>query len=167
MHGDCPTDQPGSTERDPAEYTEASHCPDMAHELDKAIDHVRQIILDCAGNNEAIAQHVMAWHSNSVMAEALAMAAGMLNHIVDSKQTLPSWGLKFAANLHGAQGKTMTHVAKRLKVTKAAVSKAANKWADDLRLPRSAYMKSEQARKSYSDERKRHHWRHEHATHPR
>jgi hypothetical protein len=145
--------------RDPAEYTEASYTPNITASLDAPLDHVRQIVLDAAGDNESIAQHVMAWHTNQVMQQALVIAAGMLNDIVDGKHTLSAWGLKFAANLNGAQGKTMTHVAKRLGVTRAAVSKAANKWGDALQLPRSAYMKSEQARKVYAQERMRNHWR--------
>ena len=129
------------------------------HSLDR--DHIKQIILEAAGDNEIIVQHVLGWHRDLVYQEALGIASGMLNYIVDGKNTLPGWSLKFAAELSGAQGKTMTAVAKRLKVSKSAVSKAANRWADELKLPRSRYMKSGRAREVYSEERTKNHWRHQ------
>jgi hypothetical protein len=49
------------------------------------------------------------------------------------------------------QGKTMTEVSVELHVTKAAISKAAVKASQVLNLPRSRYMKSQEASQSYRE----------------
>lgn len=62
---------------------------------------------------------------------------------------LQSYGLAFASGLEHLAGLTMTDAAKRLHVTKAAVSKVTVKACEFLGLNRSRYMKTEKAAEAY------------------
>ncbi len=153
------------TEYQVALNKEAQYTPDIAALLDSELDQLRQVMLDATSHNVPLAQAILAWHKQHVDSMARQIAAYMLVQVVEHwgkptrNPTLKAWGLRFAANLDNVMGKTMTQVAKDLGVTRSAISKSANSWCDALGLPRSAYMKSQQARKAYAEERTRNHWR--------
>jgi hypothetical protein len=80
-------------------------------------------------------------------AKTLRQSFGLYLSTKNAKLT--SFGIMFAMGFQDLCGLTMTEAAKKLNVTKAAVSKAAVKAAKILDIERSRYMKSEKACEAY------------------
>jgi len=66
---------------------------------------------------------------------------------------IASWQIAFALGLSCCQGRTMTAVAEKLMVTRAAISKGAHAFCAKVGVPPSEYMKSEEASDAYRGRR--------------
>ena len=110
-------------------------------------------------------QHRFAQWQQSTMDSQLQEARAEVTRLIASWFAQPHnsqvrWvSLAFAAGLEIVEGVTMTQAARVLGVSRSAISKEANHWADVLHLPRSRYMKSQVAREKYHDDKLRKHWR--------
>lgn len=150
-----------STDRDASEFNEAS-C-DPVFPTDNLSDILAEQFNDLK-LSKATCAAIAEWHEKQIQtaresALALNIRAIVAMFMSPGNLSLRAWALAFAAGLDAAEGRSMTEVARELKVTRAAVSKETNRWADLLNLPRSRYLKSEQARESYSEVQKTNHWR--------
>lgn len=117
----------GAPERDLAESPRASHTPDIAALVD---------------------------HEENDVPESMRDATEVLCHLVadlisEGNMRLTVECLAVALGLSAYNGESMTHIAKRHGVTRAAVSKRCVDITERLNLPPSRAMRSEKARRTY------------------
>lgn len=155
---------------DPADSPAASYCPDMAEELDtlgeRWAEGSHRALAAAHGTLsqrearliEGTAQRCAVAHSvilnaarEQIRAEVIRKA---LSIILDARDPrIGAYATAFAVGLLDLRGWTMTECAKRLGVTRAAISKMTVRACNIFGLPPSRYMKSEAARDSYREVR--------------
>ena len=136
----------GAAEHDMADSPLASHTPDIAALVDHDPDETGTIILDPI----AVLRHFVA------------------DLIAEGNTRLTVECLAVALSLSAYNGQSMTDIANRHGVTRAAVSKRCVDITTQLNLPPSRAMRSEKARKTYQKSRTKHHRKkkHEHPYRP-
>jgi len=125
----------GAAEHDMADSPRASHTPDIAALVDHETDEADTIILDPI----AVLRHFVA------------------DLIAEGNTRLTVECLAVALSLSAYNGQSMTDIAHRHGVTRAAVSKRCVDITTQLNLPPSRAMRSEKARKIYRTSRTKHH----------
>ena len=146
---------------DMGDLPSASCRVDMAAETDT----FGETLAESLGIDVEKANHLALWLEEEIEQRALSFRARDLNRIsgvfIDSKNPkLFSAGLAFAANLASLNGLgTQAEYARRLGLTRAAMSKATKFWQRFLGLPPSPHMKSSQACEHYRKKAREDHWR--------
>lgn len=115
--------------------------PDMAAQLDKPIDEIREIALHHGGITLAAAQQIALWHAAAVSREARSLQADVLRRFVEfmtatKSNPIRSWALAFAADLTFVRPTTMKKIAQRLGITTSALTQQKNAMEKLLGLPR-------------------------------
>ena len=125
----------GSPERDLADSPLASHTPDIA----ALVDDEQEDTPECLRDATEILRHLVA------------------DLVSEGNMRLTVECLALALGLSAYNGDSMTEIAERHGVTRAAVSKRCVDITERLNLPPSRAMRSEMARKIYQRSRTRHH----------
>ena len=134
----------GSPDHDIADSPAASHTPDIA----ALVDHEP---VDC---------------TSPEMAGAIETLQHLVADLISEGNTrLTIECLAVALGLSAYEGESMTDIARRHGISRAAVSKRCVDITTHLNLPPSRAMRSEMARKTYRNSRNKHHKRKKHA-HP-
>lgn len=90
--------------------------------------------------------HEIADEDPNLYREAALRFLRLLNYVLERMpDSVEKWGIGFATGSLICQGMTMTEVAKKLGVSRAALSHVARKCITENGLPNSVYMKSERA----------------------
>ena len=131
----------GAADHDMAESSRASHTPDIA----ALVDHEEEV----------------------TETHAMGSATDILRRLVadiisEDNIRLTIDCLSIALGLRVYDGDSMTHIAKRNGITRAAVSKRCVDITQRLKLPPSRAMRSEKARKIYRKSRTKHHQKKKH-----
>jgi len=125
----------GAAEHDMADSARASHSPDIAALVDHETDESGTISHDAIEVLRLFVADLIAEGNTRLTVECLAVAL----------------------SLSAYNGQSMTEIAKRHGVTRAAVSKRCVDITTQLNLPPSRAMRSEKARKTYQKSRTKHH----------
>ena len=125
----------GAPDHDMAESSAASHTPDIAALIDRDEEQGNLINHDAIDVLRHFVADLISEGNTRLTVECLAVALG----------------------LSAYNGESMTSIAKRHGVTRAAVSKRCVDMTQQLNLPPSRAMRSEKARKIYRTSRKQHH----------
>ncbi len=141
-----------------------SYTPDIAAEIDTLEDQLSERFEHHKPSRKLINEFA-GWHRSEMeAAETEGLSKTLARVIVwlikrDNAQ-MAAYCMAFAAGLDELNGISMTAVAEKLGVTRAAISKGANECCDELGLPRiTKYMRSEQARENCSAAQNKNHWR--------
>jgi hypothetical protein len=130
----------GAPEHDMAESPLASHTPDISALVDHDTDEIGPITHDAIEVLRHFVADLISEGNTRLTVECLAVALG----------------------LSAYNGESMTNIAKRHGVTRAAVSKRCVDITTQLNLPPSRAMRSERARKIYRKSRTKHHHKRKH-----
>jgi hypothetical protein len=133
----------GAAEQDMADSSAASHEPDIAALIDRDDEQTDTINHDAIEVLRHFVADLISEGNTRLTVECLAVALG----------------------LSAYNGESMTSIAKRHGVTRAAVSKRCVDITQQLNLPPSRAMRSEKARKTYRNSRTKHHKKKKHG-HP-
>ena len=117
----------GAPDHDIADSPAASHTPDMAALLDRETDESDPITHDAIETLRHFVADLIAEGNTRLTVECLAVALG----------------------LSAYNGESMTEIARRHRITRAAVSKRCVDITERLNLPPSRAMRSKEARKTY------------------
>ena len=131
----------GAAEHDMAESSRASHTPDIAALVDHDQDLGEPISHDAIEVLRHFVADLISEGNTRLTVECLAVALG----------------------LSAYNGESMTSIAKRHGISRAAVSKRCVDITTHLNLPPSRAMRSEKARKIYRHSRTKHHKKQKHA----
>ena len=148
-------------DRDVAESSAAAFSPDVAEELDTPEEQLAEL----AGITLEQARIVVAWGNARAAREVeqqkawlVVKVGGAFINAANSK--LLAAGLAFAADLQQTSGMgTMQDYARTISVSRAAISKVAKWWKQELELPDGAHMRDEAKCRSYSNAQKQKHYR--------
>ena len=121
----------GAADQDMAESSRASHTPDIAALVDHEEDTQEEVIAAGMAEANRILRHLVA------------------DIVSEDNIRLTIDCLSIALGLRVYDGDSMTHIAKRNGITRAAVSKRCVDITQRLKLPPSRAMRSEKARKIY------------------
>lgn len=137
----------GAADRDMADSPLASHTPDIAALVDHDTDEGGAITHDAIEVLRHFVADLIAEGNTRLTVECLAVALGLSSY----------------------NGESMTSIANRHGVSRAAVSKRCVDITTQLNLPPSRAMRSEKARKTYQNSRTKHHGKqtHQHPFRPR
>ena len=92
----------------------------------------------------------------SIYRECAERFLRMFYHAIQrQRDSVEKWGIAFATSNPICMGMSMSEVAKRLGVSRAAISYEATRFCDEHGLPHSSYMKSEKAVVIATNARKR------------
>lgn len=131
---------------------------DMAKEIDTLEDEIQEAFSMLKTSREMAqwaAKLVRQVEERSMTVERSRVLTKTVNFLVRKDNAkLAAIGISYAAGLDFLNGTTMTQIADKIGVTRAAVSKVANEFCDLLNIPRSRYMKSNEARQAYSQRQK-------------
>jgi hypothetical protein len=128
-----------SAEDNPADHILEAYCPVCNFAVDA-------VCPNCRGNVElagADLKSMVRFHAASEY-RRLLLTIGKYKHC-----TLTLWAYMLATGSALAMGESMTGIAKKCGVTKAAVSKRCRQICEDLGLPRSQYMRDEEAAEKF------------------
>lgn len=139
--------------RDAAEFTEASYTDDPADRLD-SFRLGAHTILRASQDMSTVLDALCSLHAEFAPADCgcwdawmAAIARRLAN--LDQDEKVRRVAFLFAVGLPSLDGHTMTEAARMLGVSRAAISKEACRWRDDIGLPANQYTKSERARRAY------------------
>jgi hypothetical protein len=115
------------------------------------------------------AARLLPWLMKAVEREVARQKSDYLGRVVglllrEANVKVCVMGLAFAMEFKELERMGLTSMrraAPRVGCTASYLSQHANKWCDALELPRPKCMKSQEARETYSEERKNNHWRHQ------
>jgi hypothetical protein len=146
---------------DVADSSLAVVLPNLAQEIDGPVDELQ----DLFGLDGVTAAKVALWAEQRINREAEHRKARVLVRVAGaflnaSNPKLLSAGLAFASDLAVTAGLgNMQEWASQNGVSRAAVSKVAKKWQEELELPVASHMKGAQACASYAAAQRQKHWR--------
>lgn len=153
---------PTGREGDAAESSVASEWPDIASLLDSDGDRLAEKFGLDPAQGQMLTQEIdarIAVMRSSVEARILARVASVFCECPNPK--LAAVALAFASGLSGTYllGKSMREWARKNGVSVAAVSKIATRWADELGLENTQFLRPPEVRESYRDAQLQRHWR--------
>jgi DNA-binding MarR family transcriptional regulator len=164
---DAPDDRHEVGGHSPHQACDIADTPLARTEADPAgeLDSEAAILADRFHIDLELAEHLITWRESEIES-ALRQREGDLLSIViggliaSKNPRVSAAALAFAAGLAAVNGLgSQSEFARRLKISRATISKMVKSWQRSLNLRPSVHQKSEPACKSYSENGKKNHWR--------